>query len=145
MLSRPYLPLIEIDSQKNIRFAIEKQFAFDIELLLRTDLLGRRSIAKVPVTWIDSVEASSTSDSSSHLQMLKSIAKMYHLYMPANAASHKFAFFLKDLCESDWDILVKNVPEGIKLKSALHYDIYNEITVKDFMRILEKNKEYKQN
>lgn len=117
----------------------EKKFAFDIELLLKTDIIKRKSIEKIPVAWIDSKEASTTTDLQPYLDMLKSVAKMYHKYLPAGAVSHKFAFFAKSLTKEQWDILVENVPEGIQIKSAVHYDIYSEITVEDFKEILKKN------
>lgn len=131
--------------EKIIYDTIERGLAFDIELLLKTDLLGRKSMENIPIAWFDSPGDSTIPETGIYLDMLKSIAEMYHLYMRANAVSHKFAFFVKSLDQSDWEVLVNNVPEGIRLKSALHYDIYNEITVEDFMEILEKNKEYKQN
>ena len=117
----------------------EKKFAFDIELLLKTDILKRASIEKVPTAWTDCKEASTTTDLHPYLDMLKSIAKMYHKYLPAGAVSHKFAFFIKALTKEQWDILVENVPEGIRIKSAVHYDIFSEVTVEDFEEILNKN------
>lgn len=117
----------------------EKKFAFDIELLLKIDILKRGSIEKIPIAWIDSKEASTTTDFQPYLDMLKSIADMYHNYLSANAVSHMFAFFIKTLTQEEWDILIKNVPEGIRIKSAVHYDIFCEITVEDFKDILVKN------
>lgn len=118
---------------------VEKKFAFDIELLLKTDIIERRSIEKVPIAWIDSTEASTTTDLQPYLDMLKAVAKMYHKYLPAHAESHLFAFFIKSLTNKQWDILVNHVPEGIQIKSAIHYDVYTEITAEDFENILKKN------
>jgi len=101
----------------------EKKFAFDIELLLKTDILERHSIEKVPIAWIDSAEASTTTDLQPYLNMLKAIARMYHKYLPAHAESHLFAFFIKSLSEEQWNILVDHVPEGIQIKSPMHYDV----------------------
>jgi hypothetical protein len=118
---------------------IEYKFAFDLELILKTDLLKRLSVDKIPIAWIDSDDESTTTDIRPYLPMLKSIAKMYHKYLPANAEAHQFAFFIKDMTEHQWSILVENVPEGIQIKSAIHYDIYDEIKVRDFEEILEKH------
>ena len=116
----------------------EKKFAFDIELLLKTDILERQSIEKIPIAWIDSAEASTTTDLQPYLDMLKAIAKMYHKYLPAHAESHLFAFFIKSLTEEQWNILVEHVPEGIQIKSPIHYDVYTEIITEDFENILKK-------
>ncbi len=117
---------------------IEKKFAFDIELLIKADILKRESIAKVPIAWIDSEAESTTTDLQPYTDMLKSIAQMYFKYLPANAVSHSFAYFVKSLNQEKWDILVSKVPEGILIKSAIHYDMYDEIKVSTFEKILEK-------
>jgi len=116
----------------------EKKFAFDIELLLKTDIFKRESIHKAPIAWIDSSKASTTTDLQPYLDMLKAIVKMYHKYVAANAESHMFAYFVKSLTEEQWNILVEHVPEGIQIKSPIHYDIYSETKVSDFMKIIEE-------
>ena len=116
----------------------EKKFAFDIELLLKTDIFKRESIKKVPIAWIDSAEASTTTDLQPYLDMLKAIVELYHKYVTANAESHMFAYFVKSLTEEEWEILVDHVPEGIQIKSPIHYDIYSETKVDDFKKIIEK-------
>ncbi len=45
---------------------IERRFAFDIELLIRTELRRPGSIHKVPVAWIDSEAESATTDIGPH-------------------------------------------------------------------------------
>ncbi|NOZ34043.1 MAG: hypothetical protein GXO80_01955 [Chlorobi bacterium] len=119
---------------------IEKKFAFDIELLIKTDMLERESIAKVAIVWIDSEEESTTTDLQPYIEMLKAIADMYFKYLPANAFSHSFAFFVKSLNKEKWDILVNHIPEGILIKSAIHYDKYDEMKVPAFQEIIEKNR-----
>jgi hypothetical protein len=117
---------------------IEEKSAFEIELLLKADILNRNSIAKVPIAWINNSE-NIEPEKEFYLEMLKSTAQMYHKYLPANAVSHKFAYFIKNLNENDWNVLTEHVPEGIQIKSPIHYDIYSEITVDDFKHILESN------
>ncbi len=116
---------------------LEKKLAFDIELLLKTDILERHSIGKVAIAWIDSTE-DLTKEAQPYLNMLKEIAKIYHKYATAHAESHLFAFFVKSLTEEQWDILVNHVPEGIQIKSPIHYDVYTEITTEDFENIIKK-------
>ncbi|MCF6364726.1 MAG: glycosyltransferase [Bacteroidales bacterium] len=123
---------------KIILDTIEKKFAFDIELLLKTDILKRESIKKVPIAWIDSAKESTTTDLQPYLDMLKAITKMYHKYVTANAGSHLYAYFVKSLTEEQWNILENHVPEGIQIKSPVHYDIYSETTVDDFKKIIER-------
>ncbi len=118
----------------------EKKFAFDIELLIKTDMLERESIAKVAIVWIDSEAELTTTDLQPYIEMLKAIADMYFKYLSANAFSHSFAFFVKSLNKEKWDILVNHVPEGILIKSAIHYDKYDEIKVPVFQKIIEKNR-----
>ncbi len=125
---------------KIILHNFEKKFAFDIELLIKTDKFKRESIAKVPIVWIDSEAESTTTDLQPYVDMLHSIADMYFKYLPANSFSHSFAFFVKSLDQKKWEILVNHIPEGILIKSAIHYDKYDEIKVSVFQNILEKNK-----
>ena len=65
---------------------IENKFAFDIELLVKAELLKKDSIIKIPIAWIDSEEASTTTDIQPYLPMLKSIVKMSKEYFPMNKA-----------------------------------------------------------
>ena len=119
---------------------MKKKFAFDIELLIKTDKFKRESIAKVPIVWIDSESESTTTDLQPYVDMLQSIADMYFKYLPPNSFSHSFAYFVKSLNQKKWEILVNHVPEGITIKSAIHYDKYDEIKVPIFQKILDKNK-----
>ena len=60
---------------KIIEDMIEKKFAFDIELLLKTELVEKNSVIKIPIAWIDSDLATTTTDLQPYLPMLQSIAK----------------------------------------------------------------------
>ncbi len=124
-------------AEKIVVNTIEKKFAFDIELLLKTDILKRKSIAKVPIAWIDSDAESTTTDLQPYTDMLKAVADMYFMYLPPNASSHSFAYFVKSLTNEQWEYLVDRIPDGIAAKSAIHYDVYDEIKVEDFKKILD--------
>lgn len=126
--------------KKIILHNFEKKFAFDIELLIKTDKFKRESIDKVPIAWIDSEAESTTTDLQPYVDMLHSIADMYFKYLPPNSFSHSFAYFVKSLDQQKWEILVNHVPEGIVIKSAVHYDKYDEIKVPVFQKILETYK-----
>lgn len=112
---------------------IEKKFAFDIELLLRTALQQADGIRKVPVAWIDSEAASTTTDLQPYLSMLKSIVKMYQQYFSANELSDEFASFISGLTEEAFQILLENIPEEITSKNPDAFTTYNEVRVADLM------------
>jgi hypothetical protein len=75
---------------------IEKKFAFDIELLLKAELNTPGSIARVPIAWIDSEAASTTTDLQPYLPMLKAIAHMNRKYFPHDG-TNEFVEFLNDM------------------------------------------------
>jgi hypothetical protein len=70
---------------------IEHQFAFDVELLIKTELRRPGSVKRVPIVWIDSEAASTTPELDPYLGMLKSIATMYRRYLPAEASAEAVA------------------------------------------------------
>lgn len=110
---------------------IEKKFAFDIELLLRTSLIRESSIDKVGIAWIDSEEASTTTDLSPYLPMLKSIVKMYEKYLQANPESDEFASFIRSLSEEEFSVLLEHIPLGILEREPLEFSDYRLVTVDD--------------
>lgn len=111
---------------------IEKKFAFDIELLLRTELIQKGSIAKVPIAWIDSEAASTTTDLQPYLSMLQSIVKMYKKYLPENKTSNEFAAFIESLDKESFDKLLNNIPEEIISREPYEFSDFDKVTVKDF-------------
>ncbi len=113
---------------------IEKKFAFDIELLLKTLLLKKDSITKVAIAWIDSEEASTTTDIQPYLPMLKQIARMYKKYFPENAISDEFAAYIESLSDDDFDKLLNNIPTKITDREPLEFTEYNEVRVSDFKK-----------
>jgi hypothetical protein len=115
---------------------IETKFAFDIELLLKAELLLKHSIAKVGIAWIDSEAESTTTDIQPYLPMLKSIAKMYLKYTGENKESEQFADFILSLNNDQWNKLVKNVPDAIAAREPIEFVTFNEVTVSDFKDIL---------
>ena len=92
---------------------MEKRFAFDIELLLKTELRRPRAIGKAPIAWIDSEAASTTRDIQPYLSMLQAMVGMYRKYLPADPDADAFAAFIESLTEDTWQRLVANVPPAI--------------------------------
>jgi hypothetical protein len=111
--------------------AIEKGFAFDIELLLKTELNTPESIVKVPVTWIDSEAASTTTDLQPYLTMLQSMVVMYRRCLPANPESDAFAAFIDVLTEPLWNDLLSKVPGEILSREPQEFEEFDAVSASD--------------
>ena len=93
--------------------AIERKFAFDIELLVKVALADQGRIQNVPLAWIDSEAASTTTDLEPYLPMLQSIVRIQQTYLPESAAAAPFAELIKSLDADAWDRLCDHVPAAI--------------------------------
>ena len=111
---------------------LEKKFAFDIELLLRTELLKKESITKVPIAWIDSEAASTTTDLQPYLPMLKAIVKMNRKYFPKQQQADEFASLINSWTESDFNNILENIPLEIVRREPLEFTDYNKVSAVDF-------------
>ncbi len=111
---------------------IEKKFAFDIELLLKTHLYKTKSITKVPIAWIDSEAASTTTDLQPYLPMLKQIARMYKKYFDKNELADEFAAFIKSLNDKEFDKLLNSIPKKITDREPIEFTDYQGVRVSDF-------------
>jgi hypothetical protein len=116
--------------------ALEKKFAFDIELLLRTELTRPGSIVKVPIAWIDSEAASTTTDLEPYLPMLGSIVRFYRHYLTANPESDTFAAFIEGLGEESWNRLLDSIPAEIAEGDPNQFGDRAPVTVADLRAIL---------
>lgn len=110
---------------------LEYRFAFDIELLLRTALGARDRITKVPLAWIDSEEASTTTDIQPYLPMLRSIAAMYRTYLPPEEAREEFAAFIEELDEEGFDRLVADIPSALLEKEPHQLGDFDGVSADD--------------
>ncbi|RLD59645.1 MAG: hypothetical protein DRJ05_06090 [Bacteroidetes bacterium] len=117
--------------KKIILGTIEKQFAFDIELLLKTETFRHLSIGKVAIAGADSVEASTTTDLEPYLDMLKSIVGMYRKYISEDDEADQYATFINALDKEKWDRLVDNIPEAIAEGDPNDFDKFNAVKVSD--------------
>ncbi len=91
-----------------VESTIEKQFAFDIELLLLTDAAGG-AIDRFPVAWIDS-EAASTTDDGIYLTMLKAVATMYRGHDRHADQAEAFVELVEEMSPEAWHRLLDNAP-----------------------------------
>ncbi len=111
---------------------IERRFAFDIELLLKTELRRNDSIRKIPIAWIDSEAASTTTDLEPYLPMLRAVVAMYRKYLPANPESDRLACFIDSLTDAEWRHLAEHVPAEIADSDPSEFDGFRPVTVDDF-------------
>lgn len=115
---------------------IEKKFAFDIELLLKTLLIRKDSVVKVPIAWIDSEEASTTTDLQPYLPMLKTIAAMSKKYFPEAEKSSEFIKYVSSLDEDSFNNLLNNIPEEIVTREPDEFTTFDKVSVADFPRLI---------
>jgi glycosyltransferase involved in cell wall biosynthesis len=113
---------------------IEKKFAFDIELLLKSELFQKGAITKVPIAWIDSEAASTTTDLQPYLPMLQSIVKMNRRYLPQDELASEFASYIESLNEEAFDELLDNIPQDIVSRNPDEFTTYDEVRVADLAR-----------
>ena len=67
----------------------------------------------IPVAWIDSEAASTTTDLEPYLSMLQSIVTMYRSYLPVYKDAEPFAQLIESLTQDSWQQLANNVPAEI--------------------------------
>ncbi len=113
---------------------IEKKFAFDIELLLKTELLKKGAITKVPIAWIDSEAASTTTDLQPYLPMLKSISKMSKKYFPKEETSNEFSRFIELLNEEEFNDILQNIPYDIVKRQPDEFTEYDKVRVSNLRK-----------
>jgi hypothetical protein len=121
---------------------VEKQFAFDLELLLKAELNRSQSITKIPIAWFDSEEASTTTDLQPYLPMLKSCAGFYRRYLPQNDEADGFANFIDNLDEESWSKLLQQIPEEITRREPIEFSIFRGVTVEELSKAVKKNCNY---
>lgn len=115
---------------------LEKRFAFDIELLLKTELRRSGSICKIPVAWIDSEAASTTTGIQPYLSMLQSVAAMYRKYLPPDPDADAFADLIESMTEAQWQQLSDRVPAAIADADPASFDRDRPVSVSDLKNLL---------
>jgi hypothetical protein len=92
---------------------LEKRFAFDIELLLKTELRHNDAIRRTPVAWVDSEAASTTTGLQPYLPMLQAVVAMYRKYLPSDPEADRLADMIESMTETEWTYLTEHVPAAI--------------------------------
>ena len=115
---------------------LEHGFAFDVELLLKSELQNSRGIAKAAIAWIDSEAESTTTALSPYLNMLKSIAAMSRKYLPAQESGNAFALLVESLDEENWNRLVDRTPSAIANGDPLTFEEFSGVSADDLRALL---------
>jgi len=110
---------------------LEKQFAFDIELLIKCRLLRADSLAQRGIAWIDSDALSTTTDIQPYLPMLKAMVQMYRTYLTANPDGDTFAAFVDELDPAGWETLQANIPPAITKREPAEFGGFAGVTAAD--------------
>jgi hypothetical protein len=106
----------------------ENGFSFDVEMLVRLQLISPGSVRKIPVAWIDSEAASTTADLEPYLPMLQSIAQLYRTELPATEVGDRFAEVITGLDARSFETLVANVPAEITSRNPSEFDDFHSVT-----------------
>ena len=118
-----------------VRDTVEKRFAFDIELLLRTELARSASIQRVPIAWIDSEAASTTKELQPYLAMLRSIVAISGRYLPPDPRAAKFAALIDSLDADSWSRLASRVPRAIASREPFELEEFSGVSAEELRRI----------
>ena len=118
-----------------VRDTVEKRFAFDIELLLRTVLARPASIERVPIAWIDSEAASTTKELQPYLAMLQSIVRIANRYLPERSLAAGFAELVESLDDASWNRLSNEVPTEIAERAPLEFEEFDAVTAEQLRQI----------
>ncbi len=95
------------------------------------------NIAKGPIAWIDSKEASTTTHIQPYLTMLKSIVKIYKKYFQPNKQSDEFSAFIDALDANEFNKVLDNIPSNILNKEPAGFTNYDKITAADLRTCLQ--------
>ena len=121
---------------------IEKQFAFDVELLLKAQLRRPGSISTVPIAWIDSEAESTTTDLQPYLSMLRKMVAMYRAYLPSRQDAHELADFIESLDEEGWSSLMESVPEGIAEREPFELTHWRDVSVAELRQAVQTRRDH---
>ena len=109
----------------------ENGFAFDIEFLLRTERTVPGTIAAVPVAWIDSDAASTTTDLQPYLPMLRSVTRFYREILPPDPVAETFAELIESMSEEEFQQLLEQIPAAIADREPAEFDEFSGVTASE--------------
>jgi hypothetical protein len=106
---------------------LEKGFAFDLELLLRTEIHRPSSVVPVPVAWIDSEAASTTTDLDPYLPMLQAVARMYRRYCDPEPWAESFVELIEAMDTESWHRLLEAIPAEIASREPSSFPTWSGV------------------
>jgi hypothetical protein len=109
----------------------ENGFAFDIEFLLRAERTVPGTIATVPVAWIDSDAASTTTDLQPYLPMLRGVARFYREILPPDPVAESFAALIESMSEEEFQQLLEQIPAAIADREPAEFDVFSGVTASE--------------
>ena len=116
---------------------IEKRFAFDIELLLRCAIDTGRTVPRVPVAWVDSEAASTTTDLEPYLEMLQAVARMYRRYSPPDERAESFAGLVEAMDQDGWNRLVAAIPTAITDREPMQFTSWAGVDADELQAVID--------
>lgn len=111
-------------------------FSFDLELLLRCRLADDGALTKAPIAWIDSEEASTTTDLDPYLAMLQSIVGLYRRHLPVTESADGFADLIDELEPSTFYGIVDRLPSELADREPREFEDYGGVTAKQLGRLV---------
>ena len=109
-------------------------FSFDIEALSRLCLMRDDAAAKVPIAWIDSEAASTTTALEPYLPMLKSVVGL-HRREVGTPEGRPFATLIEDLDSDSFRVLTSNVPDAITKRDPREFDRFAGVSARELARL----------
>lgn len=106
----------------------ENGFAFDIEFLLRAERTAPGTIVTVPVAWIDSDAASTTTDLQPYLPMLRSVARFYREILRPDPLAETFASLIDSMSEEEFQQLLEQMPAAIADREPAEFNEWEVVT-----------------
>jgi hypothetical protein len=106
----------------------ENGFAFDIEFLLHTERADPGTISIVPIAWIDSDAASTTTDLEPYLPMLRSVVGFYRDVLPPDPTAETFAGLIESMSEEGFQRLLERIPAAIADRDPAEFDEFKGVT-----------------
>ena len=113
---------------------LEKKFAFDIELLIKSRLLRADGLAQRGIAWIDSDALSTTTDLQPYLPMLKAMVQMYRTYLPPRPEADLFVALIGAMDEEGWATLQERIPEAITKREPAEFGEFAGVSAADLQR-----------
>ena len=109
----------------------ENGFAFDIEFLLHTERADPGTISIVPVAWIDSDAASTTTDLEPYLPMLRSVVGFYRDSLPPDPTAEPFAELIESMSEEGFQRLLERIPAAIADRDPAEFEEFKGVTASE--------------